>query len=131
MMLFWKAAAIVILTVLLGVSIGKTEKDIALVLIAAACCAIAMLTMYTLSDVIAFLWKLSNSVGSGGSLTGILLKITGVALIAELIGLISADAGSSSLGKAMDFFGNAVILSLSLPLFESFFDIVQEILNII
>ena len=82
----------------------------------------------SLSDVVVFLWKLSSASGYDHSFSGILLKITGVALMTELSSLISTDAGNSSLGKAMQILGNAVILFLALPLLESFFSIVQEII---
>jgi len=128
---FLKAAAIVVMAVILGATIGKSEKDIAVVLTAAVCCIIAIFAVQMLSDVIAFLWKISNFAVDQRTFTGILLRISGVALITETVGLICADAGSSSLEKVMNFLGSAVILSLSLPFFESFLDIVQEILNVI
>lgn len=128
---FWKAAAVIILTVILGVTIGKTEKSISLVMTVAACCIVVMVAMQYLSEVIAFLWKLGNSCDSRNPFTGTLLKISGVALMTELSELISSDAGNNSLGKAMQFLGNAVILFLSLPLFEAFFSMIQEILRIL
>ena len=131
MVTIWKAAAIVILTVILGVTIGKTEKDIAVVLTAAACCGVVSLAIHSLSDVIVFLWQLSNISDNQPYYTGMLLKVVGVAIISEMTALISMDAGSNSLEKAMQFLGNAMILSLSLPLFERLIEIVQEILNFV
>lgn len=126
---FWKAAAVLILTVILGVAIEKTEKDIAVVLSIAACCAVMTVAMDYLSDVVAFLWQLGNSTDYRNPFMGTLLKISGVALMTELTGLISSDAGNSSLEKAIQILGNAAILFLSLPLFESFFTIIQEIME--
>ena len=112
---FWKAAAVILLTVILSVTLGKTEKDIALVLSIVACCIILVIALRYLSEVISFLWELGNAGDWGNSFIGSLLKIAGVALTMELTGLISADAGNSALGKAMQILGNAVILYLSLP----------------
>ena len=131
MTIFWKASGIVILTVILSVTIGKKDKDIAVVLTATACCGIACLAIYSLSDVIAFLWKISNFSNHQSSFIGPVLKIVGVAVVTEIIALVSMDAGCGSLEKVMQFFGNATILSLALPLFESFIEIVQEILNVV
>lgn len=128
---FWKAAAVIILTVILSVTIGKAEKDISAVLTVAACCIIMMVVLQYLEEVIAFLWRLGNSAGDQNSFIGTLLKISGVALTTELTGLISSDAGNSSLAKAMEILGNAAILFLSLPLFEAFLTIIQEIMEII
>lgn len=129
MVMFWKAAAIVIVTVILSAAVGKKEKDIAVVLIVVACCGIAGLAMQTLSDVIAFLWKLCDFSEYQNPFAGTMLKIAGVAVVTEMTSLVSVDAGCSSLEKAMQFLGTVTILSLSLPLFESFINIVQEILN--
>ena len=125
----WKAAAIVILTVILGAAVGRTEKDIAVVLTATACCIVAAAAVRYLSDVVVFLWQLSNAAETGNLFLEHLLKITGVALLTELTCLISTDAGNASLGKAIQILGKAVILVQALPVFEAFLAIVQDILR--
>lgn len=126
---FWKAAAVIILTVILGAALGKTEKDISVVLSVAACCMVMLVAVQYLSEIVAFLSELGSSRDFGNPFISTLLKITGVALMTELTELISADAGNSALGKAAQILGNAVILFLSLPLFETFLSIVQEIMG--
>ena len=128
---FWKAVAVILLTIVFGTALGKTEKDISVVLTIAACCIVMVIAMQYLSDVVAFLWQLGNWSGYQNPFLGTLLKISGVALTTELTGLIGLDAGNSALGKAIQILGNAVILFLSLPLFESFFTMVQEIMGIV
>lgn len=127
---FWKAAAVILLAVILGAALEKTEKDISLVLTIAACCIVMSLSLRYLSEVIAFLWELGNRSESQIPFMGTLLKISGVALMTEITELISADSGRGSLGKAMQILGNAAILSLSLPIMETFFTILQEIIRI-
>lgn len=126
---FWKAMAVVILSVILSTAIGKTEKDLTVVLSVAACCIVSTVAMQYLSDVIVFLWGLGNNMDSNHPVIETLLKISGVALMTELSCLISSDAGSSSLGKAMQFLGNSVILFLSLPIFEAFLSVIQRIMD--
>lgn len=128
---FWKAAAIILLTVIISTALGKTEKDIAVVLNITACCIVILVALNYLSEVIAFLWQLGSGTDHLNALLETLLKITGIALMAELAELISADAGNSSLGKAMQILGNTAILFLSLPLFETFFAMIQEIMGIL
>jgi hypothetical protein len=57
------------------------------------------------------------------------LRITGVALLTELIGMISSDAGYASLGKAMQMLGNAVIFVQAIPVFDAFLKIIQDVLR--
>ena len=128
---FWKAAAMAILTIILGITVDKTQKDIAIALTVMTCSLVMMIAMQYLSDVIRFLWDLSNKCGYQNSFVDTLLKISGVALVTELMCMISVDAGNSSLGKAMQILGTSVILFLSLPIFESFLTIIQEILRTI
>jgi len=127
----WKAAGIVVVTAILSGAIEKKGKDIATALTAVACCGVACLGIRSLSGVVAFLWKIGNISEYQYPFVGTILKITGAAVITEMTALISMDAGCSSLEKAMLFLGNATILSLALPIFESFADIVQEILRIV
>lgn len=131
MEVFWKASAVLILTVILSVAIGKMEKDLAVVLTVTACSITMMAALQYLSEVVGFLWALGNSSGCQNSFMDILLKICGVALMTELTGSISSDAGNSSLGKAMQILGNAAILYLSLPLLEAFITIIQEIMGLV
>ena len=128
---FWKAIAVIILTVILGVTLGKTEKDISVVLSVTACSIILIIAMQYLEEVIAFLWQLSSKESEQIPSIKIILKITGVALVTELTTLISSDAGNSSLGKAVDILGNAAILNLALPMLESFLTILQELMGLI
>lgn len=126
---FLKASAVIILAVILGTTLGKTEKDISVVLSVAVCCVVMTVAVQYLSEVVEFLWKLSNSKAYHNPFLGTLLKITGVALMTELTSLISSDAGNSSLGKAMQILGNTAILFLSLPILESFISIIQDIIG--
>ena len=128
---FWKAAAIVILTIILGLTLDKTQKDISIVLTVTACGVVMMIAMQYLSEVIRFIRDLCDKCGDQNLLVDMLLKISGVALVTELTGMISADAGKTSLGTAIQILGTSVILSLSIPIFESFLVIIQEILRAI
>ena len=131
MELFWKAAAVVILTIILGLTLGKTQKDIAIALTVMTCSMVMMIAVQCLSDVIRFLWDLNNRCSYQNSFVDTLLKISGVTMVTELMCMISADAGNSSLGKATQILGTSVILFMSLPIFESFLTIIQQILRAI
>lgn len=129
MEVFWKAVGLIVLTIILSAAIGQTEKDISIVLTVMACCIVMTTALHYFSAVIDFLRDLENSSAGQNSFFGVMLRISGVALATELTGLISSDAGNSSLGKAIQILGNAVILFLSLPIFEAFFEIINEIVE--
>jgi stage III sporulation protein AD len=62
-------------------------------------------------------------------LLAVILKTVGIGLIGELAGLICSDAGNAALEKSIQILTTAVILWLSIPLFESLLDLVQAILG--
>ena len=126
---FWKAAALGLLTVLLGLAMGKREPDIHALLGMAACCIVGIFAMSYLEPVLDLLWELEDLGQMQGGMLEILLKAVGIALVAEIAGMICADAGNGSLGKTLQMLGSAVIMYLSVPVFRAFITMIQEILG--
>ena len=129
MALYWKAAAGVLLAVILGIVLGKKEKDLSVMLSMAVCAMGAMIALSFLEPVIEFLDQLAQLGDLQGNMLGILLKAMGIGLVTEITGLICSDAGNASLGKTIQMLGSAVILWLSLPVFNALLDIIQQILG--
>ena len=129
MELFLKAAAGTLLTLVLILTVGKQEKDIALLLGIAVCCMLAMLALSCIRPVLDFLYRL-EAVGNLREYgLGTLLKMVGVGLVSELVAGLCQDAGNGSLGKQVQFLGTAVILRLSLPLLETLLDLMERLLG--
>ena len=87
MSLFWKAAAAVLLAVVLGLSLGK-QKDIGVLLTMAVCCMVAMIAISYLEPVLDFLRELETLGDLQGDMLGILLKAVGIGLVSEIAGLV-------------------------------------------
>ena len=126
---FWKAAAAVLLAVILVPAVAKTEKDISMLLTMAVCCLVAAAAFSYLEPVLDLLWELKALGDLSGEMLGILMKAVGIGLVAEIAGMICADAGNGSLGKTLQILASAAILYLSIPLFQAFLTLVQEILG--
>lgn len=129
MELFWKITTSVLIASILCLSIGKGEKDIAAMLAVAVCCMAGYATVYYIEPVLDLLYELESMASTQGTVLEILIRAVGVALITELGGLVCSDAGSASLGKALQIVGSAVILYLSIPLVETFLDLIRGILS--
>lgn len=129
MALFWKAAAGILITAILVITVGKQEKDLALLLTMAACVMTAIIVFSFLEPVMDFLHRLEKLGDLQVGILGALLKITGIGLTAEIAGMICRDSGNTSLENGIRLLGTAVILSLSLPIQESLLDLVQRILG--
>ena len=129
MSLFWKAAAAVLIAVVLILMLGKQAPDMGLMISIAASTMVAILAVTYLEPVLEFLQELEVLSRIQGDMLGVLLKAVGIGLVVELTGTICADAGNASLGKTLQLLGSAVILCLSVPVFRSMLDLVQMILG--
>lgn len=129
MEIFWKTAAGILLTVVLILTVGKQEKDLATILSMVVCCMTAMTALSILKPVLSFLYRLENAANLSPETLGILLKILGIGLVSEIAAMVCQDAGSTSLGKALQFLGSTVILCLSIPVFEKMLELIQQILG--
>ena len=129
MSLFWKAAAAVLIAVVLILMLGKQTPDMGLMISIAASTMVAILAVTYLEPVLEFLQELEVLSRIQGDMLGVLLKAVGIGLVVEITGTICADAGNASLGKTLQLLGSAVILCLSVPVFRSMLDLVQMILG--
>lgn len=123
---FLKIVSLVLLTVILGLSVGKTEKDISAVLGMVSLCIAACAAVSVLEPVLNYLVELWRVFNLPDELVSVLLKAVGIALTAELSAAVCTDAGSGSLGKILQILGGAVVLSLSIPMFRTLMTIIKE-----
>ena len=128
MAIFWKAAAAALITVILSLSLGKQGKDIESVLVMAVCVMVMVSALIYLEPVLEFLWELEEMGDLQGDFLGILLKILGIGLVAEIASTVCTDSGNSSLGKTLHTLGGAAILYLSLPVFRGLLELLRQIL---
>lgn len=126
---FLKIVSLVLLTVVLGLSVGKTEKDISAVLGMVSLCIAACAAVTVLEPVLDYLVELRRVFNLPDELVSTLLKAVGIALTAELSAAVCTDAGSASLGKILQILGGAVVLSLSIPMFRTLMTIIKEMIG--
>ncbi len=124
---FWKAAAGILLTVILALSLGK--QDISMLLTMAASCMVAVVAISYLEPVMDLIRELESLGEMPGEILDVLLKAVGAALVSEVVSKICSDAGNSSLGKSMQLLGSAVILYLSIPMIKMLLNLIRDILG--
>ncbi|MDO5545215.1 MAG: stage III sporulation AC/AD family protein [Eubacteriales bacterium] len=125
---FWKTTSLILLTVVLSLAVGKTERDISAVLGMTALCIAACTAVTILEPVLDYLVELQRLFNLPDGLVSVLLKAVGIALVAELSATVCTDAGNASLGKMLQILGGAAVLSLSVPMFRTLMTIIKEIL---
>ena len=127
MELYWKAAAAVLIVLVVGQAIS--QKDLALVLTMICSVMVGLILISYLEPVVEFLTELRQFGDLQGNMLNILLKSLGIGIVTQIIQMVCKDSGNSSLGQAVQLLGTAVILWLSLPVFTSLMDIIQKILG--
>lgn len=126
---FFQAAAGVLLTVVLCLTLNKQGKDFGILLALAACAMVIALGMRYFEPVLDFLYQLEAIGDLDSSMISILFKVVGIGIVCEIAVMICSDAGNASLGKALHILGNAVILWLSIPIFNALLELIQGILG--
>ena len=127
--LFLKTAAAALVTAVLTLVISKQAKDFSLLLTMAGCAMAAMIFLHFLEPVLTFVKTLQQLGDLNGEMLQILLKTVGVGLISEISAAVCKDAGNESLGKSLQLLGAAVILWLSIPVFQMLMDLMQKLLG--
>lgn len=126
---FYQAAAGVLVTVILILTLRKQGSEIALLLSVLVCCMIGCVAAHFLGPVVEFLQRLQTIGALDEAFVNTLLKIVGICFTSEIAGLICVDSGNGALGKVLQFLAGAVILYLSLPMLTKLLDLVEGILE--
>jgi stage III sporulation protein AD len=129
MELFLQVLAGVLLTVVLGIALGKQNKDMSMVLTLAVCCMVLAAAISYLRPVIEFVQQLEVLGGLDSEMLQIMLKAVGIGLISQIAVLICGDCGNAALGKTIQILASAVVLWLSLPLMRALLEMIQKILG--
>jgi len=129
MELYLRAAALVLIAVILGLVLDSKQKVYGVLLSLGACALVSITAARFLEPVVAMLEDLRELAGISDRMLSIVLKATGVGLVSEVAGMICTDSGNASMGKAVNLLSNGVILWLSLPLFQQLLDLLQEVLD--
>ena len=125
---YFQTCAAVMLALILILML-KDGRELGTLLSLGVCCMASIAAMSYLRPVLEFLGTLEALCNLNGDMLGILIKAVGIGLLTEIAGLVCSDAGNASLGKTVQFLGTAVILWLSLPLFQSLMELLQSILG--
>ena len=127
--LFLKAAAAVLLAVILYLVVNNRSKELAILLTLTVCSMIVVAAGQFIHPVLVFAENLQSVGRLNSEYLSILLKVVGIGFLAEIAALVCADAGNATLGKVLQILASCVILWLSLPLLNGLIELVQDILG--
>lgn len=118
-----------IVSLIMGSILPADRKDIKVVLGVIACCVIASSAFAFLQPIAELLDQVNDISKLNTQTIGILWKVVGIGLITEIASLISKDFGNGTMERMMQFVGNAAILWLTIPLFHTFLELIEDVLE--
>lgn len=131
MSVFIKAAASILVALILHLILSKQGKDFSLLLTVAVCSIVAVTAFQYFEPVIDFFQNLQVIGNLDSDMLSIILRAVGIGLLSEITGVICSDSGNVAMGKMLQILASAVILWISIPLFTSLLTLVEEILIIV
>lgn len=129
MELFLRAAAVVLVGVILTLVVTKQRPDMGLVLSLGICCCVCIAAAGYLETMLDFLGEIRMTGNLDRSVLSILLKCAGIGFLSELAGLICADAGQNAMAKALQILANAAVIYLSIPMLRQLLQLLEEVLG--
>ena len=89
---------------------------------------ILVLAMEKFSGIINLLKSISDKTYINKQFLGILLKITGIAIITEFAVSICSDAGEKAIASKIEIGSKVIIVAMSIPIISSLLELIIEIL---
>lgn len=126
---YWKAAALSMVTVLLGLVLEKKAKDFSVILSLAGCILIGGIALHYLDKILKLFRELEDMGNISSDVLFVIIKALAIGFVTEIACAVCNDSGNSALGKTLQLTGNAAIIYLSIPVFQSMISLIQEILD--
>ena len=127
---FLKAIAAVLICIVISLAIAKQGKEFSLILTLCVSCMIVIAAVSYLKPVVDLIQRLAQIGQLNSQMLSIVLKAVGIALLSEIAEHVCKDAGNLALGKTLQILATAVILWLSIPLFNELIDLVESTFNL-
>lgn len=89
---------------------------------------ILFFVMDKLTEVISLIQRVSNSSQINTSFLSLLLKITGIAFLAEFAVSVCKDSGETAIASKIELGSKILIIALSIPIISNLLEIILKIL---
>lgn len=89
---------------------------------------ILLLVMDQLTEIILLLQSLASKASINSTFLALLLKITGIAFLAEFAVSVCKDAGEGAIASKIEIGSKIIIIAMSIPIISSLLEIILKIL---
>ena len=124
-----QAAVLGMIAVILAVQMKGVEPQYSLYLIIGAGLAISVLAVSRMEQILETIRLIGAYIPIENTYIGTLLKMAGIAYIAEFASGICKDSGFSALGTQIEMFGKLSILAVSAPVLLALLETLQRFMQ--
>ena len=123
-----KIIGIGLLALILIIVIKQYRPEFAIYISIIAGIIIFFFAMDKLTNIINLLKDICNQAGVNNKYLGILIKMTGIAFLAEFAISICKDAGESALANKVELGSKAIVISMSIPIIQNLLEIILKLM---
>ena len=123
-----KILGIGIIALVIVVILKQYKPEYAIYVSIIAGILILFMAVEKLSGIINLLQAISDKTYINKEVLGIILKITGIAIITEFAVSICADAGEKAIATKIEMGSKVIIIAMSIPIISSLLELIIEIL---
>ena len=123
-----KIIGIGLISLVISIILKQYKPEYAIYISIIAGILILFLAMEKLSGIINLLQSISDKTYINKQFLGILLKITGIAIITEFAVSICSDAGEKAIATKLEIGSKVIIIAMSIPIISSLLELIIEIL---
>lgn len=123
-----KIVGIGLIALVLIIIVKQYRPEFALYISLIAGVLILCLAIDNLQSVINLLKQICQKSGVNSKFLGILLKMTGIAFLAEFAISICKDAGEGAIASKVELGSKALIISMSIPIIYNLLEVILKIL---
>ena len=131
MSIFLKVIASILTAVILWLFVSKECKGFAALLSLAVCSMVIAISLGIFQPIFEFVHRLQMLGDIDEELLEVLLKVVGIGMLTEFTVMICKDAGNEAIAKTLQIFSTIVILRVSIPIFDIFISLLDDILGTI
>lgn len=123
-----KIIGIGITALIIIIVIKQYKPEFAVYISIIAGIAILLLSLSQVSSVVDLLKDISSRASISSEFLGIILKITGIAILTEFAVSICQDSGESAIASKIDIGGKIMIITMSIPIISSLLETILKVL---
>ena len=123
-----KIIGIAFIALIIVIILKQYRPEFAIYVSILAGALILLLVMDKLTGIISLLQTIANKTNINSQFLGLLLKITGIAFLAEFAVSICQDAGEGAIASKIEIGSKIIIIAMSIPIISSLLEIIIQIL---